>query len=139
MLTVSGCSIIKNNSNNNDYLTIGNKTISIEIAGTKDEQRQGLSNRDNLCDDCGLLFLFYTKGEYSFWMKDMKFPIDIIWLNDDKIVYIEKNASVPSNSYIPTYQPKVVADKVLEVNAGFCDKYSIKVGDTLKMLTKQER
>ena len=67
----------------------------------------------------------------------MKFPIDIIWINNDKIVQITKNADLTQAKNIPTYTPKQKASKVLEVNAGFCEKHNIKVGDKVLFLWKK--
>jgi uncharacterized protein len=129
IIIFSGC--VKKDQENNT-ITINDKKINIEIADSWPERVQGLSGRDNLCDDCGLMFIFDSKDKYSFWMKDMKFSIDIIWIDDDKIVYIVENASLPRGDNIPSYMPVTVANKVLEVNAEFVKKNNIKLGDIVK-------
>jgi uncharacterized protein len=129
IIIFSGC--VKKDQKNN-VIIINNKEINIEIADSWPERVQGLSGRDNLCNDCGLMFIFDNKDEYSFWMKGMKFSIDIIWIDDNKIVYIVENASLPRGDNIPSYIPVVPANKVLEVNAGFVKKNNIKLGDIVK-------
>ncbi|MCK4744598.1 DUF192 domain-containing protein [Candidatus Parcubacteria bacterium] len=119
------------------YLKIKEQNIKVELAETEQERIKGLSGRENLCDNCGILFIFNKEDFHSFWMKEMKFPIDIIWINNDKIVQITKNADLPQAKNIPTYTPKQKASKVLEVNAGFCEKHNIKVGDKVLFLWKK--
>ena len=119
------------------YLKIKEQNIKVELAETEQERIKGLSGRENLCDNCGILFIFNKEDFHSFWMKEMKFPIDIIWINNDKIVQITKNADLTQAKNIPTYTPKQKANKVLEVNAGFCEKHNIKVGDKVLFLWKK--
>lgn len=113
-------------------LVINNNEFSVEIADTAVEQKQGLSGRDFLEPDNGMLFIFSQPGNYGFWMKDMRFPIDIIWIRGDKIIGFEKNA-VPE-SYPAVFYPPAPADRVLEVVAGTAEKFNFKVGDAVKML-----
>src|SRR3989344_8940875 len=65
---------------NQPKIKIGQKTIFIEIADTQEKQKKGLSGRDNLPEDSGMLFVFKEEGHHQFWMKDMNFSIDIIWI-----------------------------------------------------------
>ena len=76
-----------------------------------------------------MLFLFPQKGIYAFWMKDMRFNLDIIWISDDKIVYIAKDNSFHD---LTPVNPGIEADKVLEINADLADRYGFKVGDEVK-------
>ncbi len=107
-------------------ISINGKKFKIELARSPEEQRKGLGERENLCLDCGMLFVFSQKGEYSFWMKDMRFPLDILWISDDKIIFIAKN--IPSD-YQGIITPPAPASRVLEINAGLVDKYRIKKKD----------
>lgn len=110
---------------------IGGKIINIEIANTNANRELGLSGHAPLADNEAMFFIFERSGIYPFWMKDMLFPIDIIWISDDfHVVYIEKNAQ-PS-SYPNTFNPNEKAKYVLEINAGFSDKNNLKIGDKLK-------
>lgn len=121
--------------NNAPKATINNQTFNIVIAKDSKEKEIGLSDKKDLADNEGMLFLFETSDYYSFWMKNMKFPIDIIFIKDDKIINIYENAQPPKspNDDIPIYQPKSPADKVLEINAGLSSKYSFKEGDVVKL------
>ncbi|MDO8504106.1 MAG: DUF192 domain-containing protein [bacterium] len=118
--------------------TGGETEIKIEVAQTEEERRVGLSNRDSLNEDSGMLFAFdKTDVRPSFWMKDTKFPLDIIWINDGKIAQITANAptvveGTPDNK-IPLYVPHDAIDYVLEVNAGLSKKWGIKIGDSIKI------
>lgn len=114
----------------------GNK-IKLEIADSPEELEKGLSGREKLDQDKGMLFVFEKPGRYSFWMKDMNFPLDIIYLSDSKVVTIHKNIpplkdETNANNQI-LYEPTEPADKVIEINAGLADKYKLKVGDSVKL------
>ena len=117
------------------YITFSETKVFIEIADTPEEKTQGLSDRTSLPDNQGMLFVWDHDTMPGFWMKDMNFPIDIVWINDNKIVGIEKNAlpepGVELNQ-LRVYQPPGFIDAVLEVNAGFSDKHSLQVGDQLE-------
>ncbi len=78
-----------------------------------------------------MLFIFDKPGAYSFWMKGMKFSIDIIWIANNKIVGFVENAELPDGLKIPTYKPSAAIDKVLELNAGTVARDGIKIGDTI--------
>src|SRR4030042_3095985 len=94
---------------------INGKTFSVEIADDEKERARGLGERSSLCGDCAMLFVFPQKGKYSFWMKDMKFPLDIIWINDGRVVYLARDIQPDSKEII---SPDVTADRVIEINSG---------------------
>lgn len=122
------------------YVEIAGKTLKVDLALDKEEQKKGLSGRKDLKEDEGMLFVFDHIGKYSFWMKDMNFPIDIIWIGEDlSVVFIKKNANI--ESYLPTsktgpeiFTPDQDARYVLEVLASFSEKNNLKVGDKVKFL-----
>lgn len=115
---------------------IGNKTYFIELARTAQEQQQGLSNRDQIGSD-GMLFVFASKGRPIFWMPDMRFDLDFIWISDGKIVEIQKNIPKPkpdqTTSQLPRYSPKENVDMILEVEAGFVKREGIVVGEMVEI------
>ncbi len=115
------------------YVKIKGLIIHVDLAITPDQQEKGLSIKNNLSNNQGMLFPFNTPGDYSFWMKDMKFPLDIIWINsDNKIVHIEKNLQPCVFILLcPTYSPPANSNTkyVLEVNADYTTKNNINVGD----------
>ena len=93
---------------------------------------RGLSDVKILDKDSGMLFVFPTKEVRTFWMKDMNFPLDIIWITDNKIIGIEKNLQPEGSHPLRSYQSPSAVNYVLEVNAGFCEKEKIKIGDMLR-------
>lgn len=115
---------------------VGEKEIVVEIASGPEAQARGLSGRESLDEDRGMLFDFDKPDIYYFWMKDMNFPIDIIWFDENrKIIYIEKNAT--PESYPQSFGSDQNAKYVLEVVSGFTEKYNLKVGDTISVLRTQ--
>lgn len=112
---------------------IDNQTFDVTIAKSSTEKEIGLSEKNNLSQNEGMLFLFDNADYYAFWMKKMKFPIDIIYIKDGKIITIYKNIPAPKNAdeNLPIYQPKSPADKVLEINAGLSSKYKFQEGDSV--------
>ena len=123
------------NSNENGihFVKIGGKMIKVDLAITPDEQERGLSGRKTLKEDEGMLFVFEKTGKYPFWMRDMNFPIDIIWIGKDfRVVYIKKDAQ--PESYPETFGAEYDANFVLEVNSGFSEKNNLKEGDYVKFL-----
>ena len=128
----------ENNFNNFDvkntkYVKIGGEIIKVELALTSTDQELGLSIKDNLKNDEGMLFIFNNVGIYSFWMKDMSFPIDIIWIGEDfQIVFIKKNAT--EESFPEIFSPNKNSKYVLEVMSGFSEKKNLKEGDKVEFL-----
>jgi uncharacterized membrane protein (UPF0127 family) len=112
-------------------LTIGTTKFAVEVADTPAKRTQGLSNRQSLKADSGMLFVFDSSATHSFWMKDMRFPLDFIWINKNQIVYFSKNVPPPTDSFNPpvVLNPPVPVDMVLEINSGLIDTYNFKIGD----------
>ena len=118
-----------------DFLLIGDTTIRIELAKTTEEKARGLSGREGIGEEDGLLFVYDTDDFYYFWMKDMKFPIDIIWLDKDwRVVYIADN--VLPETYPNTFVSKEPARYVLEVASGFSARHGVSVGVTAEFRGK---
>lgn len=100
-----------------ETLQIGEQIFKLEIADEPEELARGLSGREKLPEDYGLLFVFPKPGRHGFWMKDMKFPIDIIWLDENKeIISITKN--LEPNSYPQVFYPPRDIKYALEINTG---------------------
>ena len=98
-----------------NQLIIGGKNIVVEIADTDATRAQGLSGRPSLETSHGLMFIFDKPGIYGFWMKDMYFPIDIIWIGKDgKVAGIER--SINPDTYPRVFYPPMSIRSVLEVN-----------------------
>lgn len=113
-------------------VVINNHELTVEIADTEATRTQGLSSRDSLGQSNGMLFVFASSDKYTFWMKDMKFPLDFIWISNHKVIGITPEVlaktGVP-DADLPIYSPTELVDKVLEVNSGWAAKNQIKVGD----------
>jgi uncharacterized protein len=99
-----------------------------EVVDTPDKAVLGLSRREKLRDNEGMLFIYTEKERKSFWMKDMKFDLDILWIEGDKIVRISRNAKAEGSNPSRTYDSGVPVDNVLEINAGLCDRLGIREG-----------
>lgn len=96
--------------------------VNCEVPSTDEEKMTGLMYRDSLCDNCGM---FYDYVDGGFWMKNVNFPIEMIFINDDQIVDIKKaNAQDETIIY-----PSVESNGNLEVNDGFCESNNISIGD----------
>jgi uncharacterized membrane protein (UPF0127 family) len=117
---------------------IGNTSIKLEEAKTEQEQELGLGNRKSLDANTGMLFRFSSPKIATFWMKGMKFPLDFIWIRENKVVeldeYIAAPISILSDTKLPLISPSVDVDSVIEVNAGFVEYNKIKVGEEVKMM-----
>ena len=113
-------------------IKISGYKIVAEIANTEEKRERGLSGRKNLPEDTGMIFIFEIPTRYSFWMKDMRFPLDIIWIDENKkIVAISENIS-PS-TYPNSFSPTDPVKYVLEVNAGWAEKNGVEVGDFIEL------
>ena len=114
--------------------------ISAEVAESLSAQAKGLSNRVELADKTGMLFVYKDKAERIFWMKEMQFAIDIIWIKDGVIVGFELNA-LPADENADDYKiyssPEPV-DMVLEVQAGFVEREGIEVGERITQNPPEE-
>ena len=104
---------------------INGHTFSLYLAKTAAQQQIGLAKYQKIDMNQGMLFLFAKSDYYSFWMKNMHFPIDIIFIRDNKVVDVFNNVPVWLNDNLPIYTTKTKADKVLEINAGLARKYGI--------------
>lgn len=113
-------------------LSISEKAnFRIQIASTPQERLEGLSGVSNITDQEGMLFIFEKPDKYGFWMKDMNFALDIIWIDENmKVVGVEKN--VPPQSYpSKILYPSLPALYVLEIKSGLAEKYGINTGDNV--------
>jgi uncharacterized membrane protein (UPF0127 family) len=139
IITITGVASLKYLKNNNvskaPTATINNHTFKLELAKTQQDKVIGLSKKEMLDKNTGMLFLFEKPSILSFWMKDMKFPIDIIFIKNNRIVTIHKNVLPPKNpnDKLPIYNSKELADTVLEINAGLSKKYNFKENDLVRL------
>lgn len=117
-------------------IMISGVVLNVELARTPAELQKGLSDRDSMPENYGMLFIFDTEGNWSFWMHGMRFHLDIIWFNSGKhIVFIEQNLQPCGTDLCPIYSPSANAMYVLEVNAGFVTTHRVALGDMFTFVT----
>jgi uncharacterized membrane protein (UPF0127 family) len=117
-------------------LGYGNGKLTVEVARTSEERAVGLSGRDSLPDDRGMLFDLEETRVPSFWMKDTRFPLDMIWIGEDKRV-VEITADVQpqpgaQDSELQRYSPEQPVRYVLELNGGAAERLGIERGTQLE-------
>ena len=116
-------------------IIIGEKTVKADISDNDCKRQLGLSGRESLGNDEGMFFVFDKIGSYGFWMKDMKFPIDILWINEElTLIGIEKN--VQPSTYPQSFGANYIAKYVIELPALFSDKNNLKIGDKIIFSSK---
>ena len=115
---------------------INGQPIRLELALTSSEKERGLGYRDALASDSGMLFVYQNKDRYGFWMKGMRFPLDFIWIDGNRVVELSEHIGAPATdtSRAVELSPKTPVDKVLEVNAGVIEKLGVRVGDIIQFI-----
>lgn len=109
------------------YMELRGERFTLQTAVTEKEREKGLGGRESLCSACAMLFVFEKAGRHAFWMKNMHFSIDIIWLLEDRVVFVAEEISPDFPGIL---DPAVVADRVVEVNAGAAK--NINVGEKIR-------
>ncbi len=121
----------------NRQLVINNARIKVEVADTPEKRSKGLSGRQPLASDEGMLFVFPAADTYSFWMKGLTFPLDFVWIKGDQAIAVSSNVPPPAvgqtDASLPIYKSQDPVDKVLELQAGTVQGLNIKPGDTIKI------
>jgi uncharacterized protein len=121
---------IANKNSKTDILQVNGRSFSLQIAKTEQERELGLGNRTSLPTDQGMLFVFPQVQPECFWMKDMHFSLDMVWVDaNKKVVYIKHDVS--PNTYPDSFCPTQPVGYVIELNAGMTDNTGMKVGETL--------
>ncbi len=108
--------------------------LLVDVAETPKDREQGLMGRSVLPEEEGMLFIYETASAPAFWMKNMNFPLDIIFLGSDKsIVDITTMASPckTADDACSRYKPNHPSRYILEVMGGFAEKYGVQLGDTV--------
>ena len=112
-----------------------NRSIIVELAITPASRTRGLSYRDALDEDRGMLFVFDAPRTQRFWMYEMRFPLDIIFLNGEMVVDIAANVPSPDGGLPAAVTSKVKADKILEINAGKAEEWGIRKGTIVRVVS----
>lgn len=113
-------------------LSIDGQSWKVETVSTPASLEQGLSNRSDLPAKSGMLFVFNELTERTFWMKNMKFPLDLVFIKDDKILKIDIGAQPEGDNPQKYYYSNGAVNRVLEINAGEARTYNLKTGDKIK-------
>jgi hypothetical protein len=127
-IIVGGCRA-PNDGRDAGRVVIGGKKFRVEIADTRQEKEKGLSGRESLAEDAGILFVYEKPQKPGFWMKDMLIPLDFIWINNGEVVRVDKNVQPADFQPPDSLVPEQKVDMVLEVNAGIVKRYGIEIGD----------
>ena len=114
------------------FVEIRGQQIAVEIAEGRAEQAKGLGERDALAWGSGMYFPYERAGFYTFWMKGMRFAIDIVFLREGRIVDLFPQVPFEVGGNGPTIRPRVLADAVLEVPAGFAAASGWQLGDRVR-------
>jgi len=137
VLTLAGYFFWLKTISTGSRLQVGKSTVKVEIRDDEAGRNLGLSGRINLAEDEGMLFVFDSPARHEFWMKDMNFPLDFVWINDSLVVDLSEHIPPPdklTNEPPMTVQPKAPVIQVLEVNSGWIEQHQTKVGDRVEML-----
>ncbi len=110
-------------------VTIGIHRIQVEVADTPERLSRGLSGRSGLAEGRGMVFPYARADRHGFWMVEMHFDIDIVWIRGDRIVDVTARAPHDTPGELPVYRPRAPADLVLEVPAGTVERLGWKIGD----------
>jgi len=114
-------------------IVIEGQTINIEVVDRGDSRLKGLSGREILEDDTGMLFVFDESAQHGIWMKDMRFAIDIVWISQNfQVVAIAERIS--PDTYPQVFTPEIPARYVLELSSGKVDSIDFSVGDTITFI-----
>ncbi|PIS21106.1 hypothetical protein COT52_00560 [candidate division WWE3 bacterium CG08_land_8_20_14_0_20_43_13] len=121
-----------------DTATFKDHTFCLELATIRDDQAKGLSGRSSITETEGMLFGYPTEDYYSFWMKDMLVPIDMLWLDSNGVVVnLETNVQPPkagtADSELQVYRPNQKARYVLEIKAGMANKIGLSLGEKIEL------
>jgi len=116
-------------------MRVGETELIVEIADTDILRAKGLSGRKNLNENSGMLFVYDKPEIRRFWMKDVYFDLDVLWISDNMVVGIEENVLFEQkNGDIARFQSKMASDMVLEVNKGWIAKNGVKIGQIVDII-----
>lgn len=120
-------------NNEQQVVRLHGNSYHMSVARTADERERGLSGTDSLPSDRAMVFVFPKDDKWAIWMKDMKYPIDIVWLNSDKVVvHMVKNAQ-PSSYPKTQFEPPQNTRYVIELPSGTIERTGISIGDPAGM------
>lgn len=119
------------------WVEIAGQRVAVERAIDVEEKARGLSGRDELPWDTGMLFEYEEPGFYAFWMRDVRFDLDFVWIRDGRIVDLHHRVPAPDPTVppgeLPTYRPRELADRILEVPGGYASAHGWRAGDRVRV------
>lgn len=131
LIFVIALAIIRSNPKYNE-VCFNDRCFFVELAITQQEKIDGLMFRESLDPDKGMLFVYEEEAEYSFWMKNVNFPLDIVWINGNReVIYIKRNFQPCMEDSCEIAKPSQKAKYALELNADVLDEMSVEIGDKL--------
>lgn len=115
-------------------LKVGEVVITVEVADTIGKRERGLARRKLMPPDEGMYFPLGLPARHTFWMKDMRFPLDFIWIREGRVVDITENVPYPVADHPPvSVRPREPVTAVLEVNTDFTEKHGVQIGDPVAL------
>jgi uncharacterized membrane protein (UPF0127 family) len=115
-------------------VTISNQPINFEVARSPRQKEKGLMYRTSLAADRGMLFVYEPPQPVSFWMRNMKIPLDMVFLRDGQVKLLKVNVPpCPVNSSCPIYETDIAIDQVVELRAGRAAQLGLKIGDRVNI------
>lgn len=116
---------------------VGEASVRVEVVESLSAQQRGLSGRASLAPDSGMLFVYKDKDIRHFWMPDMSFALDVLWITGGQVVGMQENIpfAAPDGS-IPRFQSPVPVDMVLELNSGWIAQNKAKIGDKVDIMAE---
>lgn len=112
-------------------IIINNAVFDVNLSIFTYEKVKGLGKISFIDDNQGMFFFYFNSSVREFWMKDMQFPIDVLWIKDNKIVNISENVPIHINGEITRMNSLYEVDRVLELKANNVSKNNIKIGDEI--------
>jgi uncharacterized protein len=133
-IALAACGDDQQGSTAERVVQVGQATVLADIAGDAESRQRGLSGRESLDEGEGMLFLLANDSP-SFWMKGMRFPIDIVWIKDGRVVDVTAGVRPPAgtNEALATYSPDRPANRALEVNSGWAARHGVARGDRVRV------
>jgi uncharacterized membrane protein (UPF0127 family) len=132
-LALFGCGSSESQPVRTVEVRVGGATVQAEVAASDDARKQGLSGRPSLAEDRGMLFVYPGHAERTYWMKGMRFPIDIVWIDSGRVTRVEREVPVPAGGNLPLYSSRGPVDRVLEVRSGWAARHAAGPGDRVSV------
>ena len=129
---VIGAGLLVSRQSAGPAVVVGDTRTLVEVADKPAERELGLGNRDRLAPNQGMLFVFNNEDKHGFWMKNMRFSLDIIWIDANKKI-ADITPNVVPESYPQVFLPPQPVRYVLEVNSGYASQHSFEIGDQVDL------